>query len=62
LPDNHHVGGSDEDYYNGNYLRDILEADLLELGGQELLDTAHDEAARHVDKAYLSDRCRRRAA
>jgi len=46
---------SKEDYYSGEYLQDVLEADLLELGGQELLDVAHAEAARHVDEHHPWD-------
>jgi hypothetical protein len=33
-------------------LQDICEAALVELGGQELLDGAHDEAAAYVDEHY----------
>jgi hypothetical protein len=36
-------------------LQDICEAALVELGGQELLDGAHDEAAAYVDEHYLWD-------
>jgi hypothetical protein len=37
-------GMADDDYFSGEYLQDILESDLLELGGQQLLDEARDEA------------------
>ena len=49
------MAGGEEDYYSGEYLQDILVSDLLELGGQELLDLAHDEAARHVDEHHPWD-------
>lgn len=37
------------------YLQDELELDLLALGGQALLDDAHDAAADHVDREYPWD-------
>lgn len=37
------------DYYSGEYLQDIAEHRLLEDGGPELLQAAHDEAAARVD-------------
>jgi hypothetical protein len=39
----------------GEYLQDICEAALLELGGQQLLDDAHTEAAAHVDEHHPWD-------
>jgi hypothetical protein len=38
----------DDDYYSGDYLQDVLEGQLLELGGKWLLDDAHHEADQHV--------------
>ena len=43
---------ADVDYVSGEYLQDILESDLLELGGQRLLDEARDEAGAFVDAHY----------
>jgi hypothetical protein len=37
------------------FLQDILLSVLLELGGRELLDAAHDETARHVDEHHPWD-------
>ena len=51
--DDQHVGG--EDYYSGGYLQDVVESDLLKLGGQELLAAAHAEAGRHVDEHHPWD-------
>jgi hypothetical protein len=48
-------GVADDDYFSGEYLQDILESDLLELGGQRLLDEAHDEAGAFVDAHYPWD-------
>lgn len=42
----------DSGYYSGEYLQDILEVALLELGGEELLRDAHDEAGAFVDEHY----------
>ena len=43
------VADADPGYYTGDYLQDILEVMLLELGGQQLLNDAHREAAAHVE-------------
>jgi hypothetical protein len=48
-------GMADDDYFSGEYLQDILESDLLELGGQQLLDEAHDEAGAYVDQHFPWD-------
>ena len=45
----------DDDYFSGEYLQDILESDLLELGGQELLVEAHDKAGAYVDQHFPWD-------
>jgi hypothetical protein len=45
----------------GEYLQDICEAALLELGGQQLLDDAHTEAAAHVVDEHHGEK-RHRAA
>lgn len=45
----------DEDYYSGDYLQDILEGELLGLGGKRLLDDAHHEAGQHVNACYPWD-------
>jgi hypothetical protein len=39
----------------GDVLQDMLEGDLLALGGQELLDRARDEVGRYVDERYPWD-------
>jgi hypothetical protein len=44
-----------EEYYGGDYLQDILVADLLQLGGPNLLDQAHDQAGLYVDERYPWD-------
>lgn len=55
--DDHARGvGAEEDYYDtGEFPQDILENDLIELGGQALLDRAHAEAAWYVDEFYPWD-------
>ena len=45
----------DDDYYSGDYLQDILEGELLDLGGKRLLDDAHHEAGQYVDSCYPWD-------
>ncbi len=49
--------GVDEplDSVTGDYLQDILETDLLELGEPVLLDAAHREAGANVDEHYPWD-------
>jgi hypothetical protein len=49
------VADADLSYFTGDYLHDILEVMLLELGGQQLLDDAHREAAAHVEAHYSWD-------
>ena len=49
------MADADLSYFTGDYLHDILEVMLLELGGQQLLDDAHREAAAHVDAHYPWD-------
>lgn len=44
-----------EDYYGGDYLQDIAEQRLLQLGGEKLRQAAHDEAGRYVDEAHPWD-------
>ena len=39
-----------EDYYGGDYLQDICESALVEIGGQALLEDAQDEAGAYVDQ------------
>jgi hypothetical protein len=46
----------DDDYYSGDYLQDILEGELLDLGGKWLLDDAHYEASQYVNDSYPWDR------
>jgi hypothetical protein len=46
---------ADDDYFSGEYLQDILDSDLLELGGQQLLDEARDEAGAFVESHYPWD-------
>ena len=41
-----------EDYYGGDYLQDICESALVEIGGQALLEDAQDEAGAYVDQHY----------
>jgi hypothetical protein len=43
----HRVAG---DYYGGDYLQDICESALIEIGGQALLGDAQDEACAYVDQ------------
>lgn len=45
----------DDDYYSGDYLQDILEGQLLDLGGKRLLDDAHHEADHHVNSHHPWD-------
>ncbi|WP_433507288.1 hypothetical protein ACQP04_12970 [Pseudonocardia halophobica] len=49
------VADDPDDYYGGDYLQDIVEQRLVELGGQRLRLAAHDEAARYVDERYPWD-------
>jgi hypothetical protein len=42
----------DSGYYSGEYLQDVLEVTLLELGCEELLSDAHNEAGAYVDEHY----------
>jgi hypothetical protein len=44
--------GAEDDYFSGEYLQDIAESALLELGGQQLLDQAHDAAGAFVDQHH----------
>lgn len=44
--------GDPDDYYGGEYLQDIAEIRLRDLGGQELLDAGRDEARAYVAQAY----------
>lgn len=44
-----------EDYYSGDYLQDVLEGELLDVGGKRLLDDAHIEAGHYVEDAYPWD-------
>ena len=44
-----------EDYSGGDYLQDIYEAALIEIGGQSLLEDAQDEACAYVDQHYPWD-------
>jgi hypothetical protein len=44
-----------DDYYGGEYLQDMAESALLEVGGQELRDAAHDAAGAYVDQCYPWD-------
>ena len=46
---------ADLSYFTGDYLHDILEVMLFELGGQQLLDDAHREAAALVEAHYPWD-------
>ena len=39
-------------YYGGEYLQDVAESGLVEVGGQALLDAAHDAAAAYVAWRY----------
>jgi hypothetical protein len=45
----------DDDYYSGDYLQDILEGQLLDLGGKQLLDDAHYEASQYVGSYHAWD-------
>lgn len=45
----------EREYFGGDYLQDMLELELLEVGGQQLLDDAQDEAGAYVDEAYPWD-------
>ena len=47
----------DAGYYSTQYLQDILELRLLELGGEEQVSDAHDETAAHVDRHHPRDGC-----
>jgi hypothetical protein len=38
-----------DEYETGEALQDQLELSLIELGGQDLLDRAHDEAGAYVE-------------
>jgi|tagenome__1003787_1003787.scaffolds.fasta_scaffold20486343_2 hypothetical protein len=49
------LGDMDDDYYSGDYLQDVLEGQLLDLGGKQLLDDAHHEAGQHVGSYYAWD-------
>ena len=44
-----------DDYYNGEYLQDVAEYRLLELGGRELLDHARDYAGANADTMHPWD-------
>jgi hypothetical protein len=44
-----------DEYCGGEYLQDIAESALLELGSQELRDAAHEAAGAHVDQVYPWD-------
>jgi hypothetical protein len=44
-----------DDGYMDGYIQDELELDLLALGGQQLLGSAHDEADDYVDREYPWD-------
>ncbi len=45
----------DVDYYGGDYLQDIVETALIEVGGQALLNQAHEAAGAYVDRHYPWD-------
>jgi hypothetical protein len=47
--------GDRDDYFGGDYLQDIAEIRLTELGGQELLDAGHNAARAYVAEAYPWD-------
>ncbi|GAA4554778.1 MULTISPECIES: hypothetical protein [Pseudonocardia] len=49
------MSGAEGDYYTGEYLQDIAETRLLEIGGERLRRLAHDEAGRYVDERYPWD-------
>lgn len=42
----------DDGYYGGEYLQDVAETGLVEVGGETLLDAAHDAAAAYVAWRY----------
>ncbi len=44
-----------DDYYSGDYLQDMAEARLIELGGQHLLGQAHDYAGANADLLHPWD-------
>ena len=44
-----------EDYYNGDYLQDVAESRLLELGGRELLAHAQRYAGENADVMHPWD-------
>jgi hypothetical protein len=44
-----------DEYETGEALQDQLQLSLIELGGQDLLDRAHDEAGAYVDEHYPWD-------
>jgi hypothetical protein len=46
------VQNLDPDYFSGEGLKEIYEFALLELGGQELLDDATDDARRSVNDTH----------
>lgn len=43
------------DYYGDEFLQDLYESALLALGGQRLLDDAHEQAAAFADERYPWD-------
>lgn len=42
----------DGGYYGGEYLQDVAETGLVEVGGETMLDAAHDAAAAYVAWRY----------
>lgn len=45
----------DPDYYGYEFLQDLYESALLALGGQRLLDDAHEQAVAYADERYPWD-------
>jgi hypothetical protein len=50
------VADQGEDYFNGDFLQDIAETRLLDLGGHALWEDARHEAGAYVDEHYPWDR------
>lgn len=46
------MADDDDEYFGGDYLQDVCESALIEIGGQALLDDAHNEAGAYVDEFY----------
>lgn len=45
----------DEDYFGGDFLQDLAEKRLLDLGGHDLWQDARHEAGAYVDEHYPWD-------